>query len=133
MEKTEALLTEYKNLLGMDDEASEKRKKEILAALKEDGTQETREKIKALISAELERIDGDIKTIRERMDNEDYRLLPLSYIAKKYFGKSAAWLSQRINGTPVRGRVYTLSAEQKDIFNRAVKEIGKRIGSFQIA
>ena len=133
MEKTEVLLIEYKNLLGTEDEASEKRKKEILAALKEDGTQETREKIKALISAELERIDGDIKTIRERMDNEDYRLLPLSYIAKKYFGKSAAWLSQRINGTPVRGRVYTLSAEQKDIFNRAVKEIGKRIGSFQIA
>lgn len=133
MEKTEALLIEYKNLLGTEDEASEKRKKEILAALKEDGTQETHEKIKALISAELERIDGDIKTIRERMDNEDYRLLPLSYIAKKYFGKSAAWLSQRINGTPVRGRVYTLSAEQKDIFNRAVKEIGERIGSFQIA
>lgn len=133
MEKTEVLLIEYKNLLGTEDEASEKRKKEILAALKEDGTQETREKIKALISAELERIDGDIKTIRERMDNEDYRLLPLSYIAKKYFGKSAAWLSQRINGTPVRGRVYTLSAEQKDIFNRAVKEIGERIGSFQIA
>ena len=133
MEKTEALLQEYKTLLGMDDEISEKRKEDILAALKEDGTQETHEKIKVLIGAELERIDSDIKTIRERMDDEDYRLLPLSYIAKKYFGKSAAWLSQRINGTPVRGRVYTLSAEQKDIFNRAVKEIGERIGSFQIA
>ena len=60
-------------------------------------------------------------------------IIPVSYIARHYFGKSAAWLSQRINGTPVRGRVYTLSAEQKDTFNRAVREIGKRIGSFRIA
>lgn len=66
MEKTEALLIEYKNLLGTEDEASEKRKKEILAALKEDGTQETREKIKALISAELERIDGDINQLKKQ-------------------------------------------------------------------
>ena len=66
MEKTEALLQEYKALLGMDDEASEKRKKDILAALKEDHTQETREKIKALISAELERIDGDINQLKKQ-------------------------------------------------------------------
>ena len=133
MEKTDILLQEYKALLGADDEASAKRKKEILAALKEGGTPEAHRRIEEFIGAELERIDGDIQTIRDRIDDEDYRLLPLSYIAKKYFGKSAAWLSQRINGTPVRGRVYTLSAEQKDTFNRAVREIGKRIGSFRIA
>ena len=38
-------------------------------------------------------------------------IIPLGYIAKKYFGKSTAWLSQRINGTKVRGKVYTLSKE----------------------
>lgn len=66
MEKTEILLQEYTTLLGMGDEASEKRKKDILAALKEDHTQETREKIKALISAELERIDGDINQLKKQ-------------------------------------------------------------------
>ena len=54
-------------------------------------------------------------------------------IAQKYFGKSAAWLSQRLNGSEARGYVYTLNAEQKSIFNRAVKEIGQRISSLQLA
>ena len=58
--------------------------------------------------------------------------LPLSYIAEHYFKKSASWLSQRINGTPVRGRVYTLNEEQKEIFNRALSDIGRLIGSYRI-
>ncbi|WP_363296203.1 DUF5053 domain-containing protein [uncultured Prevotella sp.] len=61
------------------------------------------------------------------------KLLPLRYIAQEYFGKSAAWLSQRLNGSEVRGHVYTLNSEQKEIFNRAVQEIGQRISSLQLA
>ena len=57
----------------------------------------------------------------------------MSYIAKHYFGKSASWLYQRINGNKVDGRVYTLNAEQKATFNRALQEIAKRISSFSIA
>jgi hypothetical protein len=71
--------------------------------------------------------------IAEQMDEDLKRVIPLSYIAKYYFKKSAAWLSQRINGTPVRGKVYTLSGEQKETFNRAMRELGQKIGSFQIA
>ena len=59
-------------------------------------------------------------------------ILPLSYIAKNYFGKSAAWLYQRINGNKVRGKVYTLNREEVDTFNRALKEIGNKISSLSI-
>lgn len=58
--------------------------------------------------------------------------LPMSYIAEHYFNKSASWLSQRVNGTPVRGRVYTLNSEQKEIFNRALREIGEMIKSYRL-
>ena len=75
---------------------------------------------------------AEIANLRREIKDEDYRLLPLSYIANHYFKKSAAWLSQRINGTPVRGKVYTLNSEQKHIFNQAVREIGQKIGSFQL-
>ncbi len=71
------------------------------------------------------------KTIAEQLGDLK-QALPLSYIAEHYFKKSASWLSQRINGTPVRGRVYTLNREQKDIFNRALREIGEMIRTYRI-
>ena len=63
---------------------------------------------------------------------ETYELLPISYIAKEYFGKTAAWLYQRLNGYKVRGKVYSLTNEEKNVFNRAVQDIAHRIGSVSI-
>lgn len=70
--------------------------------------------------------------LRAQIAGETYHLLPLSYIAEHYFGKSAAWLSQRLNGTLVRGRSYTLNEEQKKIFNDAMLDISLRIGSIHL-
>ena len=60
-------------------------------------------------------------------------IIPLGYIAKKYFGKSTAWLSQRINGTKVRGKVYTLSKKDLETFNFALQDISRKLGSISIA
>lgn len=81
----------------------------------------------------MEQLQSEVLTLRDQLAEDDYKLLPLRHIAQKYFGKSAAWLSQRLNGSEVRGHVYTLNAEQKSIFNRAVQEIGQRISSLQLA
>lgn len=59
-------------------------------------------------------------------------IVPISYIAKNYFGKSRAWLYQRINGYRVRGHVYTLNDNELETFNRALKEIGNKIGSLSV-
>lgn len=70
-------------------------------------------------------------TIREQMkDVAD--LVPIAYIAKKYFGKSRSWLYQRISGYSVRGHVYTLNKKEIEIFNRALREIGNKIGSLSV-
>ena len=92
-----------------------------------------REEAKAFINQKMEQLQSEVLTLRDQLAEDDYKLLPLRYIAQKYFGKSAAWLSQRLNGSEVRGHVYTLNAEQKSIFNRAVQEIGQRISSLQLA
>nr|DAW68840.1 MAG TPA: protein of unknown function (DUF5053) [Bacteriophage sp.] len=60
-------------------------------------------------------------------------IIPLGYIARKYFGKSTAWLSQRINGSKVRGKVYTLSKKDIETFNFALQDISKKIGSLSIS
>ena len=82
------------------------------------------------IKENINHIEHELK-IREQL-KEVTDILPLSYIAKNYFGKSAAWLYQRINGNKVRGKVYTLNREEVDTFNRALKEIGNKISSLSI-
>lgn len=70
-------------------------------------------------------------TVREQM-KDVINLVPLAYIAKNYFGKSRAWLYQRINGYKVRGKVYTLNEKEIETFNRALKDIGSKIGSLSV-
>ena len=127
------LLKEYASLAGKEDEKSEARKIEILNYIKLNADDSDREEAKAFISQKMEQLQSEVLTLREQLAEEDYKLLPLRYIAQEYFGKSAAWLSQRLNGPEVRGHIYTLNSEQRDIFNRAVKEIGQRISSLQLA
>ena len=137
MNEIEMLTKELDSLMG--ETAPEKRKRfdEIVARLKELNGPEVKEKMKPVIEHQLERAreDGELvkEVLRKRINEKVYKLTPWGYIAKEYFGKSAGWLSQRINGTPVRGQVYTLSAEQKKTLNRALQEVGTLIGSYRFA
>ena len=127
------LIKELAGLIGKTDARSEARRDEIAAWFKENNTPENVAMMQQFINNGLDEVNAEITDLRRQIKDEDYRLLPLSYIAGHYFKKSSAWLCQRINGTPVRGKVYTLNTEQKTIFNQALKEIGQKIGSFQLA
>lgn len=86
------------------------------------------------IGSELEELNLEVENAVLKQQIAPYMdIIPLGYIAKKYFGKSTAWLSQRINGNKVRGRVYTLSEQDKQIFNNAIRDICKKLGSLSIA
>ena len=97
--------------------------------------------IKAYLLNECKQIENEIESVNEELDSmiiknqlqKSYEILPISYIAKNYFNKSTSWLYQRINSTKVRGRVYTLNEKEKAIFNNALKDIAKEIGSISIA
>lgn len=60
-------------------------------------------------------------------------IIPVSYIARHYFGRSASWLQQRLYGYKVRGRIYTLSTEDRRKFDAALQDIADQIRSFSIA
>ena len=138
MNEIEVKLQEYQSLAGNSDAKSEARKAEILQWLEEHKSPEQdaiggkwmEERMKEL-KADVE--DIKLQALREQFDDQAYKLIPWSFIAKQYFGKSVAWLTQRINGYPVRGKVYTLSEEQKATLNRALSDIGNLIGSYRIA
>lgn len=128
-------IEEYKSLAGEEDAVSQARKEELAEWLSENKAGHEDE-IDRLLEDWLNELESDVEDIkrqvlRKEMDEKVYKLTPWGYIAKEYFGKSAAWLSQRINGTPVRGQVYTLNAEQKETLNRALSEVGALIGSYR--
>ena len=85
---------------------------------------EEKEAIRKHLDKALDTITNNVKaierklTIREQI-NDIVDLIPVSYIAKNYFGKSRAWLYQRINGYKVRGQVYTLNLTPPLPVNRA--------------
>lgn len=133
MENVKELMSEYMKLSGNNDEKSVARRNEIHAYLKENATDEDKAYIGNVVSDRVVNLKMEIKSLREQIADDDYKLLPLRYIAQVYFGKSAAWLSQRLNGSEVRGHVYSLSEDQKNIFNQAVMEIGQRISSLRLA
>ena len=132
-------LKELKSVMGKEDAESQARFATLSAELK--AVSLTDEEQAAFnewyrngmdeVGKEIDRIERKAN-LREQLDGI-IELLPMSYIAKHYFGKSASWLYQRINGNAVRGRVYTLNDEQKATFDAALQDIAKQISSFSIA
>ena len=80
--------------------------------------------------AKVEQLKED--AIKLQMGNVS-NYLSMSYIAKQYFGKTRAWLYQRINGHSVNGKPCRFTEEEKATFNRALQDISKEIGSLHIA
>ncbi|WP_346709466.1 DUF5053 domain-containing protein [Phocaeicola salanitronis] len=128
------ILKEMKPLMGTDNPAEREKLDALTAELNNrELTEEEKNFAQAWWNSEMDEIKQDITILRQQINEDTYQLIPMSYIAKHYFGKSASWLYQRINGNKVGGRQYTLNEEQKATFNRALQDIAKRISSFSIA
>ena len=82
------------------------------------------------MNEELEELEKQL-TVQEQLAKYK-EIIPISYIARTYYGKSAAWLQQRLYGYKVRGKVYKLSDTDLCTFNNALQDISKRIGSLVI-
>lgn len=138
MDKGTELLKEYRSLALKKDEASQRRRLEILDYVKGHSDDFSHAEMKSALDSWFNDIkakytDIQERALREQMSDEMYKLLPMKYIANHYFSKSVSWLSQRLNGTKVRGKSYSLNEEQKSIFNNAMADLSKKFGSFRLA
>lgn len=115
----------------------EEYKKEFNRIQEEYTTSEDKSKIADFIINGFQEIDEELHLLDKRISIQEQlepvkEIVSLSYIAKNYFGKSAAWLQQRIYGYKVRGKVYTLSSKDIDILNAAIQDISKKLGGIII-
>ena len=53
--------------------------------------------------------------------------LSLSYIAKKYFGKSRGWLMQKVNGNKVNGKIAVFTDEERLLFRKALQDLSEKM------
>ena len=82
MEDIRILLEEYKSLAGNTDARSEERKNEIIAKLETMDKDAVAEVAKPFVEENVARLESEVKALRSQIDEEDYKLLPISYIAK---------------------------------------------------
>lgn len=134
----EELLKELQKMSALKDDASLEKAREIRAKY---SSPEEKEFIIKYMNGESNCIENEIKIADAKLERmlsikeqvkEISEIVSLKYIAKNYFGKSASWLSQRINGSPVRGKIYSLKESELDTLNSAIQDIGKKLGSLSI-
>lgn len=94
-------------------------------------TEEEREAYLNISEAALKATINEAKNFIEKADDALLRnklgelpeVVSLSYIAKKYFGKSRNWLYQRLNGYLVNGKPARFTEEEKKKFIAAINDI----------
>ena len=132
------MIQEFESLIGSTNEKDIQRKEEIARWIEEHKTSEVENMVSSMAHRQMDAVEISMKEIeqevmRSQIDDVTYKLIPWSYIAREYFHKTPGWLQQRINGQPVRGKVYTLSTEQKATLSLALNDICNKIGSYRQA
>ena len=79
---------------------------------------------------EREHVFNDIKLQANLILNKE--IIPFSYIAKNYFSKSKAWLYQRLNGNNINGKQAKFTEKEVEVFNFAIQDISRKLGSITI-
>lgn len=111
----------------------------LLDKIKDKYTSESDKKeIDAFIRQQMKNVTADLKqfnkemTIRMQIEGM-IDILPLSYIAEKYFNKKRHWLYQKINGNIVNGKPARFTGDELKTFQFALKDISKKIGSISVS
>lgn len=72
--------------------------------------------------------DGEELVVRTKLGDVP-EAISFSYIAKRYFGKSRAWLMQKVNGNLVNGKQASFTPEERKQFREALQDISKKLNS----
>lgn len=76
--------------------------------------------------------EADEMIVRHRL-GEIPEAISFSYIAKKYFGKSRAWLMQKLNGNKVNGKQASFTEGEKQQFREALQDLSKKLSAAAMA
>ena len=89
--------------------------------------------LEEFVARQLDKIENSISEMEEAIIRhqlgEVLEIVNQSYIAKKYFGRSQSWLSQRINGCMVNGKKASFTENEIQTLKSALSDIANIINS----
>ena len=74
-------------------------------------------------------LDDARETVARQLMGDIPDAISFSYIAKKYFGKSRAWLMQKVNGNTVNGKKASFTESEREKFKTALLDISNQLSS----
>ena len=86
--------------------------------------EEEKELVNAAVAEDFAHVH---KIIDESKELRELPFISVSEFAKRYFGKSASWLHQRINGNAVHGKVATFTPTELTTLANALKDVAGKL------
>lgn len=65
-------------------------------------------------------VDPVLSKIQDLNENDIMRVLNGSYIAKRFFGKSQSWFSQKMNNLELHGKTYAFTEAEVETLRNAL-------------
>lgn len=132
MNKTERFF-ELKELWKNSDEAQRAEIDKEISALLDSMNDSDDQSLLESVKKDFEHIHEDLEEVRQELLRDRMKeVLPaisVSYIARKYFGKSASWFYQRLNGNKVNGKEAAFTPNELSTLSAALNDIGKKLSA----
>jgi len=101
-------------------------------------TDAQKKEVKQATKEEFQRMHSEISDINNILNVRDElsEVLPfisVSHVSKHYFGKSASWFYQRMNGNVVHGKPAKFLPEEVKTLNFAIRDISNKLGAVSIS
>lgn len=136
MNKTEHFF-ELKELWKNSDEAQRAEIDKEISALLDSMNDSDDQSLLESVKKDFEHIHEDLEEVRQELLRDRMKeVLPaisVSYIARKYFGKSASWFYQRLNGNKVNGKEAAFTPNELSTLSSALNDIGKKLSAMSAA
>ena len=100
-------------------------------------SEEEKELYGSNIAADIDKIlkvvDEDLEVLKaEKIRSAMGELgsaISFAYIAKHYFGKSQSWLTQRLNGSKVNGKIARFNKSELIQLQNAIHDLGRKLSA----
>lgn len=132
MDKTKRFF-ELKELWKKSDETRRAEIDKEISALLASMNEEDDGKLLDGIKQDFARMHDDLEEVRQELLRDRMKeVLPaisVSYIARRYFGKSSSWFYQRLNGNKVNGKEAAFTPNELSTLSAALNDIGKKLSA----
>lgn len=125
------LKEQWKKAKGADRERADREMEAFFNAL----TEEEKEQVNRAVTEDFDRMHQEAEACRQLAQQIKVRqqleaVLPfisISKFAQEYFGKSASWLHQRINGNAVHGKAAEFTPVELQTLANALKDVAAKL------